>query len=416
LVQADTNADGAIRYRLLETVREYSAAKLDDAGPDQAAATRTAHRDHFLALAEQAAPHLTSHDQLQWFDRLEAERDNLRATFAHCLADDDPEPGLRLARAMRYHWYIRADPHEAIDHLTTMLSRADTQAPTLSRGWALATLAQLRARDSELDLATVAEEVVGIGHEQGDHALGALGHWALSLKSFRRSEAERSVELARLGLELARQAGDDQLQAALTSSVARGLADQGRSAEAFLVHEEAHALATVAGDQILMNMVLANIGLSLLLSGDIDPARQRFQEAIEISRRVGDPDGVMGAMVNLALTEVVAADRHAARTILAEAIPLARRNGDIGNLAYLVLAAALAAAADDPVRAATLHGAADQTLADIDEAWELFEAGLRSADHERLRQSLGDVAFDEAYQAGRPLTLDAIIALALAGS
>ncbi len=59
LVEADRTA--APRYRLLESIRQYANAKLITDGGNDADAARAAHRDHYLALAETAAPHLIGH-------------------------------------------------------------------------------------------------------------------------------------------------------------------------------------------------------------------------------------------------------------------------------------------------------------------------------------------------------------------
>ena len=56
-------AGGALRYRLLETIRQFAAERLAEAGEDEAAALAAAHCAHFLAVAEAAAPHLTGPDQ-----------------------------------------------------------------------------------------------------------------------------------------------------------------------------------------------------------------------------------------------------------------------------------------------------------------------------------------------------------------
>ena len=58
LVQFGDAGAGPGRYRLLETVRQYAAGRLDALGPAAAGAARVAHRDYYLALAEAAAPQL----------------------------------------------------------------------------------------------------------------------------------------------------------------------------------------------------------------------------------------------------------------------------------------------------------------------------------------------------------------------
>ena len=56
-------AGEALRYRLLETIRQFAAERLAESGGDQAAAVAAAHCAHYLSVAETAAPHLTGPGQ-----------------------------------------------------------------------------------------------------------------------------------------------------------------------------------------------------------------------------------------------------------------------------------------------------------------------------------------------------------------
>src|ERR1019366_10004206 len=78
LVVADQSR-GSTRYRLLETVRQYARDRMEEAG--DSANWRDRHLDHFLALAEEARPQLRGAEQHVWFERLDAEHDNLRAAM-----------------------------------------------------------------------------------------------------------------------------------------------------------------------------------------------------------------------------------------------------------------------------------------------------------------------------------------------
>jgi non-specific serine/threonine protein kinase len=73
LVIAEERA-GSARYRLLETVRQYAAERLQARGEMIELCNR--HRDWCVALAEEAAPHLYDADQVRWLDCLEGEHDN----------------------------------------------------------------------------------------------------------------------------------------------------------------------------------------------------------------------------------------------------------------------------------------------------------------------------------------------------
>src|SRR5689334_18528016 len=87
---------GQGRYRLLETVRQYSQDRRE--AEEEETDFGRQHRDYFLVLAEEAYAHLSGPDQTYWLDRLETEHDNLRAALETCLFDPEgSEKGLRLA-------------------------------------------------------------------------------------------------------------------------------------------------------------------------------------------------------------------------------------------------------------------------------------------------------------------------------
>ncbi len=145
----DTGA-GPGRYRLLETVRQYAAGRLDALGPAAAGAARAAHRDYYLALAEAAAPQLIGPDQAAWLDRLDAELGNLRAAIAFSLTQPDPEPGLRLAASLRVFWMARGHAAEGAGALRALLDAPAAQEATLPRARALAAAARLLEQDGRL--------------------------------------------------------------------------------------------------------------------------------------------------------------------------------------------------------------------------------------------------------------------------
>ena len=66
------------RLRMLETIREFAMERLEESG--EATEVRRRHAEHFLALAEQAQPHLRGSPR-EWLDRLQRDHDNLRTAF-----------------------------------------------------------------------------------------------------------------------------------------------------------------------------------------------------------------------------------------------------------------------------------------------------------------------------------------------
>ena len=83
LVQVEEGSDEH-RYRLLETVRQYAAEQLEEAGERDAFERR--HREWYVELAESDPTPDGDLPARDWLRRLDEERDNLRAAHASALA------------------------------------------------------------------------------------------------------------------------------------------------------------------------------------------------------------------------------------------------------------------------------------------------------------------------------------------
>ena len=100
-----TEVTAAPRYGMLETVREFAAAKLEASG--EAGLVRTMHATHFLARAEEADVHLRQPDQAAWFNRLERDYPNVLAALVWYRSRGETESALRLAVALGHFWKAR---------------------------------------------------------------------------------------------------------------------------------------------------------------------------------------------------------------------------------------------------------------------------------------------------------------------
>ncbi|MBV9797145.1 MAG: adenylate/guanylate cyclase domain-containing protein, partial [Solirubrobacterales bacterium] len=132
LVVADERA-GAVRYRLLETVRQYALERLLDSG--EAAGVRDRHRDAMLELAEAIAPQLHGPSQREWLEVLDREAANLTAALEHAVATDS-ERALRLSVALTFWWRLRGLLRAGDRGFTRALEAADP-TPSSLRAYAL---------------------------------------------------------------------------------------------------------------------------------------------------------------------------------------------------------------------------------------------------------------------------------------
>ena len=130
LLYREEGPDGESRFRQLQTVREYAAARLE--ARREGPAARRARAQHLVALAEAAEPELRGGPgQRAWLAHLEAEHDNLRAVLRWAAspaaaAEGGPagaECGARLAAALARFWVARGHLREGRGWLGEALAR-----------------------------------------------------------------------------------------------------------------------------------------------------------------------------------------------------------------------------------------------------------------------------------------------------
>jgi predicted ATPase/DNA-binding CsgD family transcriptional regulator len=158
---------GPMRYRLLDTIRQYADNQLRAAG--EATEFRDRHLDYYLTVAEQAEPGLDT-DQDRWRQLLDSDHDNISAALHWGLSPPASRAarGRRLAAAMARQWVLRGQSSEGLDFLARALDLdAADRSPVQAR--LLAGTAMLGMVSGRIDLMTeAAERGLEIAAEAGD--------------------------------------------------------------------------------------------------------------------------------------------------------------------------------------------------------------------------------------------------------
>ena len=415
LVQFNDSGTGPARYRLLETVRQYTARQLERQDPGAAPDARTSHRDHYLALAQSAAPQLIAHDQAAWLDLLDVELDNLRAAIAFSLAQPDPASGLQLVTALRVFWKARGHATEGVDSLRALLAAPAAPGATLLRARALAAAAYLLDQTGGYALAEeYCEEALAIAGSAGDGFLTADLLYVRAYVLLRQGRQDTALPLIEEGLGLARRLGEPHLTASLLAVRAFAVDVEGDHAGAARDIAESLSLYRQAGDRLQVGTMVGNLGYAELSLGDLDSARRHLLESLDIARALGDHYGVVYETFNLGLADYLSGSLRAAEAFFAESLDQARRVRVMAGTAYALIGLAMASdGGAQPGRSARLHGAADRVLKVLGETLEPLEGGLRDLDCQRLRSAMGAEAFEAEYAAGKALTAEEIVVLAL---
>ena len=382
-----------VRYRLLETVRQYALDRLSQAG--EVADLRDRHSGVFLAQAEQIAPHLEAAGHSAWLNALDVEAANLAAALDHA-AETDGECALRLCVALTAWWKLRGRFALADDAYLRSLDAAPVEPSALrarvlwARGYLLAhggRFDEAAACEIEaLDMAQSLEEV-----STAARALDVLGMIQTYPDPI---GAREGLEQAR---ELARASGDEWCFVDATQILGWGLLMQAdpRSERVF---EEALETIERTGYAEFAAWHWAAVGGLRHLQGRDEEALALYERAIDAADAVGEP---VSAGFTHASRGILRAERGDGESALADLGPVMERSvASAAGLAITPLQVAIS-------YAQASAGLLEQARVSLEECLEqgadggLFEmANILSA---LARTELGLGLFDSAAEHARAL-------------
>ncbi len=417
----DGRAGGeAVRYRLLETVRQYAAQELfKSAGEGALAAIRDRHAAFYLRVAEEAGPALTGRRQGYWLRRLDADWDNLRAVFGYLAAQDRTSEIIRLGVALQRFAVSRAQP-EVLSYLRAAVDQDDSGVTVLAASAQLATAnflgILLQADPSARSAARgYAERGLAMAEILADRPLQARALGLLSGMVFTDGDLDRVRELAGQAVAIARTTGDRQLLGEMLKclAVAEPSAEDNRRLRA-----EALECFRQSGDELLAANELHRLYALDIAQGGIAQARAHLEAAISAAEVLGDEMYLYFFREDLAILMLIEGQPGDALPLVRRCLQIARRSGIRLDVCEVLFSAACCAAwQGDEEKAARLFGAADvrigYALADGSISWSHTEERLRTTQQAELRDLMGDTRFAEAYRQGAALSRQQAVELAL---
>jgi predicted ATPase len=358
------------RFFMLETIREYAAERLEESGEADRLGLR--HAEWTLELAEQAGPELEGRHQVEWLDRLELERDNIRvalATFAGMGRDDER---LRLATAVWRLWFMRGSTAEG----TRVVESALESAPA-------------------------------------DSAPGRLaGFRALGYLAYARGDWTEAAGFHEQGLELSRRVGDRRAEVLALFGLYAAATAQGDLRLAKQFAEEAEKAAQEVSDHRTAGIAAASLGHLALHERDYVRARSLFERSMVAME--GEEYGTVANLGNLALTALRLGELKEAAAKIRENLSLSLRLHDhVSTVHALVVLAAVLAGRGQPEVAARVLGAGAALQEDEGLSLQELEAELHDETEANVREKLGESRFAREFEAGRTAELSDLISAAI---
>jgi predicted ATPase/class 3 adenylate cyclase len=373
LVAEEPTADGEPRFRMLATIGEFAREQLDLAGEREILGAR--HAAYVLSLAMEAAPVLDRGDPAAWLDRLGREVHEIRSALGWSLASGDVETGMLVAGAVWRFWQHRSLLREGLDWCDRLLARHDGEA----------TVGRFR----------VLLAAAGLAYWQADH-----------------DESERRYVEAN---DVAERLDDDRMRAEARFGLGFIPMVRGDTERLRELHESSLRLYEKLDDRTGIMEVRQGLTVLAFLEGDWAAAHRMAELIADDHRATGALYRLADAESLLAAAGIGLGDLDDALVHLRKALTIERDLSLVVSMTgSLMIGAVIATAVGDHLRAASLIGAVEALKEEVGTRSSAAIDVLHLPDPaEEARRVLGDPAFETAVEAGRRLSLDDAIALAV---
>jgi tetratricopeptide (TPR) repeat protein len=359
------------RFDMLETIRAFALEQLEASGRLEDARRR--HARAFAALTEEAEGGIKGPSQAHWFERLDADAENLRAATAFALADGDTDTALHLAGGLFRFWAARGALTERRGLLATALAAgAGSPGPRIT----------------------------------GLHAAGVMAAEA--------GDFDAAGTQFTAALDLARAIGDRPRIARLQSNLGTLAMYAGDHEQAVRRYEESALISRELGDPFGLSLVTQNLAIAHDGVGRRDRAIALLEESVSLARRAEDPAHLASALRTLGRV-LLSADHDSSRAmeLVRESLT---RSSDLGDRPGMIECLETVAAEADPHTGALLLGAAEAARAAAGSIRQPDETAWVEEATAALRKALGDDAFERVVADGAELPLEVAVERALAVS
>lgn len=388
--------NGTTWFKLLETVRAYSRARVSNHAQEDLARR---HCNWYMSIAEASEPGLVDPRQV---DDLDQHYDNLRAALRWCIDTGKLELGLRLSVGLWLFWYMRGRYAEGGRWFSELLARSASQSPGRTHATALHWAAHLAANGGEPERALrLLRECVT----------------ACSAIKFQRGLALASLVTGNILRDLGNSAAArEQYQRALDHldpdsewmwrivtlcSFAHALCDEGAYAYAERLASQALRIARERRHVWGMARALYDLGRVETARANLVAAHALLEESLAAQRELRYPQGIVWTSLAIARVHIAKGEGAQARARLVESLRLADQSVDLVGVAQCLEGLAELLASDDPrdsVRAAAAASGIRASLGatPATPSGERLEQALKIA-----REQLGESVWNELWTVAR---------------
>ncbi|MEV4892709.1 LuxR C-terminal-related transcriptional regulator [Nonomuraea sp. NPDC055795] len=415
LVLADGEAGGEIRYRMLDTVRDYGRQRLQESGDEEE--LRQRHLECVFLVSKRLGDLIATCDRRHWPEItrraliIDAMQPNLYAGLGYARRTGQVERGLRMCTDLQ--WVIIAGGRfdEAARHIDELLQDSDTVMPgQVAHALAIRSVVCFFGGDA-VGVVRHGREAVRLGRASGHLISESLA--IIMLCAVGAGDEEITLDRA---AELAGKAGDEYVRSLVTYIRALHAQVAGQLRESARLYEQMIDSHRDAND---WGMALAVIGLAQIAHsrGDLEAAAHHYQYAQELLDPIDHRGERIRCLTGLGRIATELGDFDTARRRLAESLALSSGLGQRAVAVELVDGFAdLALREGEHVRAVRLMAAASALRERMGGALLLSMSGARIQELlAPARRALGETMVAQLWAEGRTLPWHQAIDYAVRG-
>jgi len=397
------------RFVMYMTVREYGLECLRENGEEDL--IRRAHADYYLALVEEAEPHLKGEQQLLWLRRLDREQRNLRTALNWLITHEEGEKALRFCVALWWFWQTRGYWSEGRRWLKASLAIPSAGERTLMRARGLSAAGELAGAQTDWQEAQqLLSESMTLFKEVGDDGGYVLPMSTMGWILLRQGDYAAAVPLMEECITRCRKLGRNWELCRVLLWLGNLTFLQGDLERATALAQEGLTLAQELGDRTLIYRGFNNMGYFFLFKGDLVQSTALTQEGLALARELGDKLFIVQTLETLGSIALSQGDLQQAISCFTEGYTLASELGNELLVSwYLVGLARVEVAQHQLKRAARLFAAAEIRY-DLDKQMSPDQRDDYHRTLSSLHAQLGEQVFNVVWAEGSKMTLEQILA------
>ncbi len=323
-----------VRYRMLESIRQFGARKLKDS--NELDSITENHFKYYSSLTAEADEKIKGHDEIQWMKVLDDESPNILKAYEWSCKNKSAEDTAKLALALKNYWDIRGFRTESLRRFESILERMTDHNSVIYYKIKTATGFFNRLKSKYDTAEKFFTECLNFYKESNNKSGIAETLNNLGVTAYDRGEYGKALDYYRENLLLINEIEDEREKANLFYNLGNVSFYRGEYPAALEYYQKSLDIRRVTGNKSTIAYNLNGLGLIALVNGENSAAHRYFEESLLLSKEIGFKHLTAVILNNLGSLSHENADYLKAIMYFGESLSIRRETGDKRGIALML--------------------------------------------------------------------------------